>query len=208
MLRGVPIDIGADDARQRAARELTDPGYHADDPGPLERAMDWVLRKLGQLFDGVEVPGINGFLGLAVLLVLVVLIVVIIRLRVGPLARTRRRGAEVFTGTRLSAADHRAAAENAAAAGDMNGAVRERFRAIVRELETRGVLDERSGRTVDEVAGEAGRLLPGCAAGLRDAAGTFDDVVYGDHPATEPAYRLIAELDDRVVREIPSAVLP
>jgi hypothetical protein len=104
----------------------------------------------------------------------------------------------VFGSTVLTADEHRAAAERAATAGDLAEAVRERFRAVVRELEQRGVLDPRAGRTVDEVAQEAGTALPLVADDLRGAAVQFDDVWYGGRPATAEGYRQLVCVDDRV----------
>ncbi|PWK80992.1 uncharacterized protein DUF4129 [Lentzea atacamensis] len=192
----VPVDLGRDDAREAAARELSDPAYVSDDPNPLERALDWVLDRLGELLAGAA--GMNGITAITIIVVVVVIIVIVIRLRAGRTTRSgRTRGGEVFDAV-LTAAEHRAAADRAAAAGNLAEAVRERFRAVVRELEQRGVLDPRAGRTVDEVAVEAGRALPVLADDLRGAAVQFDDVWYGGRPATEQGYRQLVSVDDRV----------
>lgn len=192
----VPVDLDRDEAREAAARELSDPAYVSDDPNPLERALDWVLDKLGELLAGAA--GMNGITAITILVVLAVIIVIVVRLRTGRTTRAARtRGGEVFDSV-LTAAEHRAAADRAAAAGDLAEAVRERFRAVVRELEQRGVLDPRAGRTVDEVAIEAGRALPVLADDLRGAAVQFDDVWYGGLPATEQGYRQLVSVDDRV----------
>ncbi|MFD9700555.1 DUF4129 domain-containing protein [Lentzea sp. NPDC059081] len=192
----VPVDLGGDEARDAAARELSDPAYVSDDPNPLERAIDWVLDRLGELFAGAG--GVSGITAVTVLVVVAVIIVIVVRLRTGRTTRSLRSGGEVFGTAVLTAAEHRAAAERAAAGGDFAEAVRERFRAVVRELEHRGVLDPRAGRTVDEVALEAGRALPVLADDLRGAAVQFDDVWYGGRPATGEGYRRLVSVDDRV----------
>lgn len=191
---GIPVDVGRDAARDAAVRELSDPAYQQAEPSTVTKVLRWVLDRLGDLLDGVSglVPG--GALGLAVLAVLVIAVIVAVRLRVGALARSAT-SSSVFDSGKLSAADHRAAAEAAVAQGNLAEAVRERFRAVVRGLEERGVLDERSGRTVDEVAKVAGARLPDHASALRDAARLFDDVCYGGRPATVDDYRRLAELD-------------
>lgn len=192
----VPVDLDRDEAREAAARELSDPAYVSGAPNPLERALDWVLDKLGELLAGAA--GMNGITAITILVVLAVIIVVVVRLRAGRVTGSGHvRGGEVFDSV-LTAAEHRAAADRAAAAGDLAEAVRERFRAVVRELEQRGVLDPRAGRTVDEVAIEAGRALPVLADDLRGAAVQFDDVWYGGLPATEQGYRQLVSVDDRV----------
>ncbi|HUQ58186.1 DUF4129 domain-containing protein [Lentzea sp.] len=192
----VPVDLGRDEAREAAARELSDPAYVSDDPNPLERAIDWVLDRLGELFAGAG--GVSGITAVTVLVVVAMVIVIVIRLRTGRTARSVRSGAKVFGTAVMTAAEHRAAAERAAEAGDLAEAVRERFRAVVRELEHRGVLDARAGRTVDEVAAEAGQALPALAGDLRGAAVQFDDVWYGGLPATDEGYRRLVSVDDRV----------
>ena len=192
----VPVDLGRDEAREAAVRELSDPAYVSDDPNPLERAIDWVLTRLGELFAGAG--GMSGITALTIVVAVVVLIVIVFRLRVGRTGRALRSGDKVFGTTVMTAAEHRAAAEKAAAAGDFAEAVRERFRAVVRELEHRGVLDARAGRTVDEVAFEAGRALPVLADDLRGAAVQFDDVWYGGRPATAEGYERLVSVDGRV----------
>jgi hypothetical protein len=189
----VPIDVGRDEARDAAARELSDPAYQGAEPSWFTKALRWVVDWVNDQISAIAdvVPG--GLFGVVVLLALIVAGIVAIRLRVGSMARNA--GVRVFEGRKLTAADHRHAAEAAAAQGNLAEAVRERFRAIVRGLEERGVLDERSGRTVDEVAREAGARLPDYANALRAAARVFDDVWYGGHPATASNYQRLSELD-------------
>ncbi|MEU3643632.1 DUF4129 domain-containing protein [Lentzea sp. NPDC034063] len=192
----VPVDLGRDEAREAAVRELSDPAYVSDDPNPLQRALNWILDRLGELFAGAG--GMSGLTAIVIIVAVAVLIVIVIRLRTGRTGRALRSGDKVFGSTVLTAAQHRAAAEKAAAAGDLAEAVRERFRAVVRELEQRGVLDARAGRTVDEVAFEAGRALPVLADDLRGAAVQFDDVWYGGRPATVEGYEALVSVDGKV----------
>jgi hypothetical protein len=104
----------------------------------------------------------------------------------------------VFADVARTAADHRAAADAAAAGGDWAVAVRERFRAVIRQLEEDGRLDARAGRTVDEAAAEGGRPLPAHAADLRAGARIFDEVIYGEHPATAAQDQRLRALDDAI----------
>jgi hypothetical protein len=98
----------------------------------------------------------------------------------------------------LSAAEHRATAEQFAAVGNWSSAIRHRLRAVARQLEESAVLDPVPGRTATELARDAGRALPTLATELLQAADTFNDVTYGERPGTEPAYRMIADLDDHL----------
>ncbi|SFB51258.1 protein of unknown function [Amycolatopsis marina] len=196
LLAEVPVDIGRDAAREAARAELADPVYAEARPSWFDRLVKWVLDRVGELIDGMVglVPG--GPVGLVVLALVLVAVAVAIRLRVGKLGRARRSGgAPMFEGDVRSAADHRAGAERAMAAGDIGEAVRERFRALVRGLEERGVLDERSGRTADEAAVDAGHALPAAADRLRGAAMLFDDVHYGGRTVDSAAYQWLADLE-------------
>jgi hypothetical protein len=75
-------------------------------------------------------------------------------------------------------------ADELAAAGRYAEAVRERLRAIVKELVERGVIEHRPGWTVTELAAAAARERPTTADPLRAAAGVFSGIWYGLLPAT------------------------
>ncbi len=205
-LTEVPVDIDRDTARLRAAEELSNSAYQAAKPGWLSEAFSWLLEKLFDFLNTVDsaVPG--GILAVVLLVVVLVVLVVVIRLKSGPLAMAAKADRAVFTGQRRVSGEHRKAAEDAAARGDFDDAVREGFRAVVRSLEERGLLDEKSGRTADEAAAEAGRLLPDVAEALRSGARKFDDVHYGGIPATDADYRSLAELDENCRRARPVAL--
>ena len=54
------------------------------------------------------------------------------------------------------------------------------------------------GRTSTELARDAGQSVPDLAAELFRAADAFNGITYGERPGTEPAYRMIADLDDHL----------
>lgn len=200
-LADVPVDVERDEARRAAAAELADHRYQEAQPSLVQRVLNWLVEWFSDFFGALSAAAPGGVAGLVVLGLLLVVLVVVIRLRVGKLARTRAAGGgEVFGGTRVTAADHRAAAEAAWARGAFDDVVRERFRAIARELDEQGVLEARAGRTADEVASEAGTLMPAVQDELRAAARIFDDVHYGGKPATPEACARLAELDTALRR--------
>ncbi|MEU7763638.1 DUF4129 domain-containing protein [Nocardia sp. NPDC049190] len=105
-----------------------------------------------------------------------------------------------------SAADHRTAAESAAQRGDFDSALRERFRAVLRGLEQRGVLEVRRSRTARETAVDVTAALSlQVGVELRPTADSFDEVVYGGRPATENEYRRL-EYADRFSAAAPPPV--
>jgi Domain of unknown function (DUF4129) len=75
-------------------------------------------------------------------------------------------------------------ADQLAAAGRFAEAVRERLRAIVRDLIERGVLPHSPGWTVTELATAAGRARPPLAAPLAAGGNVFSEIWYGLRPAT------------------------
>ena len=188
--------IDRDAAHEAAQRELSKPIYPKE--SPTERLRDWINEFLDRLIDkGSAVPG--GWFTIAVLLtVLAVAIIVAIRIARRTMKTNRKGDFQLFGAAELSAAEHRATAERFAAEGNWTSAIRHRLRAVARQLEDGGVLNTMPGRTANELARDAAKFLPELAFQLSDAAASFNDVAYGEWPGTEPAYRNIAELDERI----------
>ena len=187
-----------DAARDAARHELARRPYVDARPPLLLRAVGRVLRALGDLLDGAAGRLGSGLPARLLLLAVVAVVVVVVLVRLGPLGR-RRPAAGLFDGDHAGTADqHRARAGQLAAERRWAEAVRERLRAVVRELEGRGVLDPRPGRTAGEVARDAGAAVPALAGGLRRGAGVFDEVWYGGRPATAQSYEVLVGLDDEV----------
>ncbi len=201
----VPVTVPRGPAREAAEDELSKPMYHENDPSLLRRLLDWVWEKVGDLLDAAAGATPGGWVGLVVVAALAVLLLVALRLRMGALRRTATTGghAELFDHRPRSASEHRAAAERHAAAGRWSEALQERMRALVRSLEERALLDPRPGRTADEAAREAARVLPEHTAALRAAAVAFDEVTYAGRPADRGAYDRLRDLDDAVLRSKP-----
>jgi hypothetical protein len=195
---GAPVTIPREAAREAAQRELSKPAYHQDDPSLLQRALDWLWGKISELFNAASGAAPGHTVGLVVILLSVVLIVVALRMRLGRMRNVTTSAPGLFDDRPLSAAEHRAAAERHAGLGEWVEALQERMRALVRDLEERTVLDPRAGRTADEAADEAGRVMPDHAERLGAAARAFDDVTYGGRPATREAYTALSNLDNQL----------
>lgn len=199
--------VQRDAAAEEARRELSKGIYHTDDPSLLERVFDRATRWLDRTVSDLSERAPGGAIGLLVLVVAFGALVWFAVWRAGPLRRGGRRGAlPSMVDPTLSAEQHRRRAEEFAAAGRYAEAIRERMRAVVRELEARGVLEPRLGRTADEVAAEAGGQVPDVAAPLRTAAGIFDEVWYGGRPGTAAADGTMRQADE-AIRRSPLAVL-
>ena len=156
---------------------------------------------VGDFLDRVTGRGGGGGWVAAAVVLLAVAAVALGLWRLGPPARRRRdRDRAVLAATPvLDAAGHRAAAVRAADAHDWAVAVRERFRAVTRELEERGVLDPVPGRTAREIAADATAAVPALGAVLHPAAEALGDVVYSTRAATRADLAAVLAADDAVV---------
>lgn len=160
----------------------------------VNRVTEW----LGELVENAIRATPGGLPSLILLVLVIVAIVVLLRLGLGPTGlrdalTDRRRGARA-----RSAAEYRAEAETLSERGEWKEAVRARFRAVIRELEERGVLDPRPGRTAGEIVREGGAAVPGITDDLRAAAGTFDEAWYGFREAGPDDYARVRDADDRI----------
>lgn len=184
----------AETARRWAVEELARPEYHQRE-SLLSRLLTWIGEQLSQMADAARVSSWQG----AALLVGALLATVLVGLWVaGPVRRGRARAGTqgvLDHDDARSAADLRAAADRAAAAGDWALAVVERFRAVVRDLEERTVLDERPGRTAHEAVVDASARMPEVADRLAAGGRLFDDVAYGDAEVDRAADDTMRELD-------------
>lgn len=192
------IDIDRDAAHDAAQRELNKSIYPRGSlTDQLVAWLDDLIYKI--MAGGASVPG--GWLTITVLLILVAAaIFVAVRVARRTMRTNRGRQSLLFGAQEMSSAGHRATAEQCATRGDWASAIRHRLRGIARHLEETAVLNPVPGRTATELARDAGQAIPGLAAELRRAADAFNDVTYGEVPGTEPAYRMVADLDDHLLR--------
>ncbi|MFD2793198.1 DUF4129 domain-containing protein [Promicromonospora vindobonensis] len=206
MRADLPVVPDRDTAREWLSSELQGTEY-AERESLLSRLISWVLDWLNSI-DWPDTSMSGPQLGL-VIAVIVVAVLVVAWLVAGPvrLGRNRAGSAEVLdTDDARTASQMRAAADAAAASGDWRTAAVERFRAVVRALEERVIIDPRPGRTAQEAAADAGARLPAQAAGLRSGADLFDGVEYGDRVATPDDDAELRALDAEVTAARPVAL--
>ena len=167
LLAEPPLDPDADTARTWMREELARPEY-TEQVSLMDRIDRWLSQHLP---DGLDVGGSPAAAIVILLLVLATVAVIawqVKRFRGG--SRAPKTSTAVFDEAPLSAREHRERADAAYAAGDLEGAVVEYFRAMTRALEERTIITERLGRTAHEVALEGGVALPDHVAALRNAA--------------------------------------
>ena len=203
--------IGRAAAQRLARQELTKAIYH-----PHQSFLGWVAGQLDRFFNTANGAVPSGWWALVALVALAVIIAALVLARVGPVARSGRRtgSGPISDASPLTAHEHRELAISLAAAGDYSGATLEYVRAIAAGLEERAVLAPAPGRTADELAAEAGRLLRAHAEALEMAARLFDDVRYGGRDGTPEGVARLRDLDAAVrasspaERPMPAAVAP
>ena len=190
------LDVDRDAAHEAAQSELSKPIYPK--ASLTERLTEWIDQLLYRIVaEGAAVPG-GWFTIMVLLILLAVAVVAAVRIARRTMRSNRGGSHSLFGARELSAAEHRATAEQYAAAGNWAAAIRHRLRAVARQLEESSVLNPVPGRTATELARDAGQVVPDLAAELSRAAVAFNDVTYGERPGTEPAYRMIADLDDHL----------
>jgi hypothetical protein len=195
------IDIDRDAAHQAAQEELKKPIYSK---GSVEQQLvDWLNEQIYRLLQKTSsLPG--GWITATVLFILLAIAIIAAVSIVRRTMRTKRGGDHLlFESTQLTAAQHRATAENYAAEGNWAAAIRHRLRAVARQLEETGVLNPAPGRTANELARDAGAALPHLDGELSQAATAFNDVTYGEQPGTQSAYQMIVDLDDHLRSRVP-----
>jgi hypothetical protein len=204
---GGPL-VSRAEGQQLARTELSKAIYHQQ-PGEslIQRISDWINHLLSST--GVGAPA-GGWWAIVALAAVLIIVVAVVLHRIGPVARSRAtRAGPLLSDHQLTAREHREQAERLAAAGDFTGAIIESLRAIAVDLEERGVLPPRIGRTAAELAAEASRPLPGQATGLAAAARLFDDVRYGGRNGTAAGHQQLRDLDAaiRAARPAPAVSL-
>ncbi|MDX5399564.1 MAG: hypothetical protein LPK92_07565, partial [Actinomycetes bacterium] len=155
----IPVDPSAAEAQQWAREELARAIYNQE-PSLWTRFWLWLMETLTDILSGMPAGG-SPLVPLLVVLALAVVVALVFAWH-GRLQRTRRAAAAsatVFEDAR-SAAALRADSEAAARRGDLDAAVLDRFRAVVRSLDERALLDDRPGLTAHEASLAGASLMP------------------------------------------------
>jgi hypothetical protein len=188
---GGPL-VSRSQGAQLARRELARPIYHPSLIARLiSRALNWLTSLL-------HVSG-PGWLAALLFVVGILAVIAVVWYYAGPVRASRRdRSAVVAGGRQPGAAEHRAAAERFAAAGDYQSAIIERVRAIAADLESRQILPARPGRTAAELGAEIAKTIPAEATAAVRATRLFDDLRYGGRAGSEDGYQQVRDLDLRI----------
>lgn len=197
-----PLTPSADEARRMLAGELSKPIY-AD-------ARNWLWDQLNKLLDWLQntpdpsTTPVSGGTGLWIGFGIAAVLAVVIWALMGPLRAERRTRPQLFGDEELTATDLRGRASELAAASQWGPALIELFRAMIRSLSERAIIEEFAGMTADEASALAAVRLPELAGRLTQAANDFDAIAYGDQPGTLAQYQRLVELDAEVAQTRPA----
>lgn len=189
-----PLDPSGAEARSKLRRELLHTEYHQQNF--FQQLVDWLLRKVGNgLGRASDAPPLSTFMAMVILVALVVALVWLVS-RARQSAHEKDGKHAVLTQEVITADELRARAESALEAGRFETAVVDGFRAVaVRQVE-RGRLSDTPGATAHEVAEALAREYAAMADRVHGSARLFDEVLYGDRPATHEQARSVLALDD------------
>jgi hypothetical protein len=193
-----PPQHDPDSVRQLAHDILSRSEFRQRPPGLFERVARWLSDVIARIFDSVGGGGGNAF-GWVVLVVAVgVAIYAIART-----TRTVRRDPVVRESVAVesgrSAAAWRDEADSLEAAGRWKDALRCRYRALIVDLVTRGVVEDVAGRTSGEYRRDVTTALPAEAVDFAGATELFERAWYGDEPTGASESARFRSLADRVV---------
>jgi hypothetical protein len=179
-------------AQKLARSELARSMYRPSWPARVVRDIEHWLSSL--VSSGPA--GRPSWLAIVLLGVVVLVAIATVLYVLRPTRFTRRLSSRPVLGSRArTAAEYRNAADELAAAGNYQGAVIERLRAIAADLEARQILLPRPARTAAELAVEAAAVFPAETAALAYAARLFDEVRYGGRAGTAAGYAELTGLD-------------
>jgi hypothetical protein len=170
----------------------------------LDRIWWWIVAHIGELLANLTHSRAGSIIGLAIF----ALILIVVGLLAARFVRTMSRSPEVAAAVaaipRRSAAEWRAEAEAHETSGEWRQAVRCRYRALVVDLASRGVVEEVPGRTSGEYRSEVSRNLPNASEAFAGATEVFDRAWYGRYPTGEGEAARLRDLSGRVLERVPA----
>jgi hypothetical protein len=192
-----PLDPSGSEARSKLRNELLHPEYHQQNL--LQQILRWVEREVDKGLDRASQASPLSTLATMVIFVALVAALAWLASRARRTAHDRDEKRAVLTEEVVTAAELRARAEAALEAGRFEEAVVEGFRALaVRQVE-RGRLSDAPGATAHEVASSLAAEYPALGDRVQASALVFDEVLYGDRPATRDQAEALLSLDDDLV---------
>jgi cbb3-type cytochrome oxidase subunit 3 len=189
-----PLDPSGSEAHAKLRDELLHPEYHQQNLA--QQIIDWLEREVNKGLDRASQASPLSTLATMVIFVALVAVLAWLASRARRTAHDRDEKRAVLTEELVTAAELRARAEAALEAGRFEEAVVEGYRALaVRQVE-RGRLTDTPGATAHEVASILAAEYPVLGDRVQSSAQLFDEVLYGERPATRQQAESVLSLDD------------
>lgn len=206
--QGIPSGVDPAEAREAAREILSRPEYAEPQPSVVERAGEWVLDRIGSFFGTLTGGGPGSVVGWLVLTALVLGATwMIARALQVPAPGGTGGGPRLRYGTetRRDAGEWLAEATRLAAAGDLRGALRCRYQALLATVVTERVVDDVPGRTSGEYRRLLRERLPDHADAIDAVTEAFEATWYGgaavDHATWQAVERDSAAVEDAARRQ-------
>ena len=192
-----PLDPSGSEARSKLRNELLHPEYHQQNL--LQEILGWIERKVTSGIDAAsQAPPLSTLMAMLIFVALALALAWLVS-RARRTAREKDEKRAVLTEEVVTADELRARAEAALEAGRFEEAVVEAFRAVALRQVERGRLADTPGATAHEVAELLAREYAALADRVHASARLFDEVLYGDRPATREQARAVLTLDEDLV---------
>lgn len=179
---------------------LARPEFRPPSKPLLQRILEEIERRVGDVFEALTSGGRASLVAWAIVIALAATIALMTARLVRSVGRDPvvRHAASESEPVRPAVA-WRSDAEAHEADGRWRDAVRCRYRALVADLASRGVVEEIPGRTSGEYRGEVASTRPSAAQDFSTASDVFDRAWYGGIPAGPGDAARLRALEDRVL---------
>jgi hypothetical protein len=206
---GLLVDLPAQERDpqeiHRAVNEvLSRPEFRPAARPLLDQIWTWLVTRLSELLASLTTTTAGSIIGLVLFIVILALLALVATRFARTMNRSPAVDAAIAATPRRSAAEWRAETESHEVAGEWRQAVRCRYRALVADLASRGVVEEVPGRTSGEYRGEVGRNLPNAAEAFEGATEVFDRAWYGRRPIGAGEAARFRDLAGRVLERAPA----
>jgi hypothetical protein len=196
----LPTPQRSPDEVHRTVRDvLRRPEFRTESPTVVERARRWVRDQLSHLLASLFRGDRGTVLAWIILGGLLTVVIVLSARFARSVTPDPGRAIARAVVPRRSAREWRAEAEAHERAGEWKLGLRARYRSLVADLASRGLVDEVPGRTAGEYRSEVTETVPSVASEFAGATELFERAWYGNRPTGADDAARFRDLEQRVL---------
>jgi hypothetical protein len=196
----LPAPQRSPDEVHRTVREvLRRQEFRQESPTVVERARRWVRDQLSRLLASLFRGDRGTVLAWIVLSGLLTVVIVLSARFARSVTPDPGRPMTVAVAPRRSAREWRAEADAHERAGEWKLALRARYRSLVADLASSGLVDEIPGRTAGEYRTDVTEAVPAVASEFAGATELFERAWYGNRPTGADDAARFRDLEQRVL---------